>query len=94
MAFERVYSVWDYYDGPRSGIADYSGRPHYFLSEWNDIGENYTEIFIVVPIDSETLTLMLEMEQIWREWEAAFHRGEVSGPRILRCQVSTQNIKN
>jgi hypothetical protein len=25
-----------YYDGPRKGIADVDGRPHFYESEWDD----------------------------------------------------------
>jgi hypothetical protein len=77
MAFEHVYTVWDYYDGPRSGIAAYSGEPHHYDCEWNDAKSDYSETFILTPIDTETLTLAMEQELIWREWEAAFHLGSV-----------------
>lgn len=33
--FERVYSH-DWYDGPRTGVADYKGQPPLFASEWDD----------------------------------------------------------
>ena len=36
MAFERVYSVLDYYDGPRAGIANFQGEPHYFICGWDE----------------------------------------------------------
>ncbi len=30
--YEPVYEVVDYYDGPRSGFADYRGKPHWFCA--------------------------------------------------------------
>jgi hypothetical protein len=77
MAFEHVYTVWDYYDGPRSGIADYSGRPHHYRCEWNAADDGHDQTFVLTPIDQETLTLAMQQWSIWREWEEAFHRGEV-----------------
>ena len=76
MAFERVYTVWDYHDGPRSGIADYMGRPHYYECEWDAGDDDYANTFSLKEIDQETLELALEQWSIWRNWEFAFHRGE------------------
>ena len=77
MAFERVYTVDDYYDGPRSGIAEYRGQPHHYNCEWNEAKGDYAETFMLTPIDQETLALAMEQWAIWRQWEGAFHRGEV-----------------
>jgi len=35
-AFEKVHTMTDYYDGPRKGIADFAGQPHFFESGLND----------------------------------------------------------
>jgi len=77
MAFERVYTVDDYYDGPRSGITEYCGQPHHYRCEWDEAKSNYAASFLLMPVDAETLALATEQWAIWREWEAAFHRGEV-----------------
>jgi hypothetical protein len=79
MGYETVHTVWDYYDGPRSGIADFEGRPHYYNSEWDDNRNNYAaDIFTIMPVDEETFSIALEQWKIWQEWEFAFHGGEVS----------------
>jgi hypothetical protein len=78
MAFERVYTVWDYYDGPRTGIADYCGQPHHYRCEWNDAKNDYANTFVLTPVDQETFNLAMEQWAIWRDWENAFHRGEVA----------------
>jgi hypothetical protein len=33
--FEKVYTVTDFYDGPRGGIANFRGHPHVYESLWN-----------------------------------------------------------
>jgi hypothetical protein len=76
MAFERVYTVWDYHDSPRSGIADYLGKPHYYECEWDAGTDDYSDTFSLKPVDEKTLALALEQWSIWRNWEFAFHRGE------------------
>lgn len=73
--FERVYTVHDYYDGPRSGIANFGGRPHYYSCEWDDAANDYADSFTLVSIDEETLDLALEQWAIWKKWEVAFHNG-------------------
>src|SRR2546430_8411304 len=72
MSFERVYTVNDYYDGPRSGIADHGGQPYYYDCEWDEEADDYADIFILTPVDSDTLALALEQWAIWREWEDAY----------------------
>jgi hypothetical protein len=77
MSFERVYTIWDYYDGVRSGIADYRGVPHFYSCEWDEAADDYSDTFILKPVDSETFALALEQWKIWREWERKFALGEV-----------------
>jgi hypothetical protein len=74
--FERVYTVHDYYDGPRSGVADYAGRPHHYSCGWDEAADDYAESFALVAIDEGLLHVALEQWRIWKEWEAAFYRGE------------------
>lgn len=75
--FERVHTIDDYYDGPRCGIADFGGRPHYYLLERDEATGSYVDsCFVLVPIDEDTLYLALEQQAIWKEWEVAFHNGQ------------------
>jgi hypothetical protein len=78
MAFEHVHAVWAYYDGPRSGVADYTGQPHHYHCEWDNAADDYSRSFALTPLDAETLSLTDERESIWREWEKLFHRGKVA----------------
>jgi hypothetical protein len=43
--FEAVHEVIDYCDGPRSGFADFKGKPHWFCAVgWSSpSGDNETE---------------------------------------------------
>ena len=75
---DRVLTVWDFYDGPRTGIAEYRGSPHYFSCGWDSASDDYSSIFDLSPIDGPTLTLALEQWAIWRTWENDFHAGLVA----------------
>jgi hypothetical protein len=101
MAFERVYSVTDYFDGPRSGVADFFGQPHRYQCRFDEKLDDWTESFILTPISSDTLALELEQWEIWRKWEVAFHRGDVPqsshpgfGGQNARYDELTRNIKD
>ena len=72
--FETVYTVTDYYDGPRGGVADFQGSPH--VHEWLfDEAVGYLRVFQLSRIDDETFRLALEDWAICRRWERAFHAG-------------------
>jgi hypothetical protein len=73
--YEVVHTVKDYYDGPRSGIANYGGSPHLYECIFDEQKEDYTDVFRLTPIDTETFKLALEDWTIWKRWEIAFHSG-------------------
>ena len=58
--YEIVFTVSDYYDGPRSGIANYRGNPHYYECVFDDNNEEYSNIFQLMPVDEESFRLALE----------------------------------
>ena len=73
---DTVQTVWEFYDGPRTGIADFRGKPCYFRCQWDFEAGAYSNVYTLFPVDAETLELALEQWDIWRQWEAAFHAGE------------------
>jgi hypothetical protein len=79
MIVERVHSVWDYYDGILTGVADYRGTPHYFEKDWSVELKDYLSTFTLTPISESELREVVEREHVFRTWEAKFHRGEAEG---------------
>ena len=77
MAYERVHTLSDYYDGPREGLANYHGKPHRYLNQWDNTADDWSETYELTPVDAEIFGLEMERWQIWRTWEQAFHAGEV-----------------
>jgi len=75
--YELVFTVADYYDGPRKGIANYQGKPHLYECIFDEAADNYSEFFLLTPLDSESFKLAMEDWEIWRHWEDAFHSGKV-----------------
>jgi hypothetical protein len=65
--FERVHAELAWYDGPREGIADVEGVPHYFLNhdfDPSDTGDEYS----VWPADEAVLALEREQWAIFARW--------------------------
>jgi len=78
MTWERVYAIHGFHDRPRSGVADHGGQPHFFECEFSEALDDYTEKYLLSPIDAELLALVVEHWAIWIRWREAFHRGEVT----------------
>ena len=73
--FEQVYTMVDWYDGPRKGIADFRGSPHFYEWECDDKEDVYPCTFLLTPVSSELLSIALEDWAIWERWERAFDEG-------------------
>jgi hypothetical protein len=75
IPFERVFTMTDYYDGPRKGIANFRGTPHLYESKWSDIEDDFEDSFLLTPVNEDVFDAALEHWAIWLRWEEAFHRG-------------------
>ena len=85
MTFETVHCIWDYFDAPRSGIANYGGRPHHFASEWDERADWWKDTYSLALIDPETMQLASEQWAIWRRFAISLKAGEAtlaSHPRL------------
>ncbi|WP_067537594.1 hypothetical protein [Nocardia crassostreae] len=71
--FERVYIELDWYDGPRAGIADIGGRPHYFECLDYDEADEYR----VWPAYGEALAWEFEQWRIFVSWNQRYRSGEI-----------------
>jgi hypothetical protein len=89
-AFETVYTIVDWYDGPRDGAADFRGVPHRYRSVYLDAPEWNSEEdrFELTPISAELLAAMIEADRLWRRWDDARRAGTLpempdDAPRVL-----------
>jgi len=73
--FEQVYTVNDFWDMPRAGVADLDGAPHVYRSIWRDDIDDWDpdNRFELSPLPPEILALVLEDWAIWRRWEDAYY---------------------
>ncbi|MEU4712901.1 hypothetical protein AB0F73_04450 [Micromonospora purpureochromogenes] len=74
--FEPVYVELDWYDGPRGGLADIGGVPHYFraLNDYARPGDPDDEHF-VWPAGQTALAWECEQWAIFVEWNARYEAG-------------------
>ncbi len=76
---ERVYSVWDFYDGPRTGVADFSNVPCHFESLWNEELDDFANSYVLRELTASIRETANEYDRIWRTWERRFLAGTTSG---------------
>ena len=76
MGYERVYTIMDFFDGPRKGIADFDGQPHFYESECGDTaGEPSEAVFRLSPIEPSVFDAAMEAWRIYERWEKAYYAG-------------------
>ena len=75
---EIVFTVTDYYDGPRQGIANYQGTPHFYECIFDSATNDYSDLYRLTALDELVFRLALEKWEIWRRWELAFHTGKTN----------------
>ncbi|WP_225771944.1 hypothetical protein [Inquilinus sp. Marseille-Q2685] len=82
---ERIHTVWDFWDAPREGVADFQGRPHIYKCQFSEAEDDWTNLFWLMEIDQELLALDLERSAISARWLEELKRGRVSpesGPAL------------
>jgi hypothetical protein len=72
---EEVHLIIDYWDGPREGVADYCGTPHYFRALFDEKRDEWSDVFILSPLDLDTYRLLIESNGIWQRWQEAYATG-------------------
>ena len=97
---ELVSTVTDWYDGPRRGVANFEGQPHYYECQWYaglDTGfDALPGNYLLTPLDAETFRLALEDWAIWQRWEAAFAAGtttQATHPTLPKDQARHAEIE-
>ncbi|MER5924808.1 hypothetical protein [Streptomyces mirabilis] len=76
--FERVYAELEWYDGPRAGLADVDGQPHYFQGYDYDSADEADE-YSVWPASDAAVGLEREQWAIFARWNERHQAGTV-GP--------------
>ena len=78
MAWNRIHTVNDNYDGPRLCIADVDGVPHIYEAEFDYSSDEFGDTYFASPVDEDLLAAVMEVWEIWLRWNTAFKRGDAS----------------
>ena len=78
--FEVVYLIYDYWDQPRSGVADYHGEPHWFENIFDDERDTYTDDYWLTRLTAEEFAIAKEQSEMFLRWRHAFDQGQVDLP--------------
>jgi hypothetical protein len=73
--YEKVFTVTDYYDGPRQGVANFKGEPHFYDCIFDETRNDYSNLYQLTPVSPQVFDLAMEDWAIWERWESAFHAG-------------------
>ena len=88
--YETVFTVTEYSDWPRKGIANFQGAPH--LYEWvsNGAEDDESKLFRLMPLSAEVFQLAMEEWEIWRRWLVAFYekKTDISTRPALSIDIS------
>ena len=76
--YEEVFTVMDYYDGPREGVANFRDQPHFYDCIFDEGNDEYSDLYHLTPLSQRIFELAKEDWAIWKKWESAFHSGKAS----------------
>ena len=94
--YEEVFIVTDYYDGPRKGIANFKGLPHFYDCIFDKAKDEYSDLYRLTPISEHIFELAKQDWAIWKRWESAFHSGKAtreSHPALPQDRARHQEIR-
>jgi hypothetical protein len=95
--FEEVFTVTDYYDGPRQGIANFKGNPHFYDCVFDEERQNYSERYRLTAIPNHIFELAMEDWAIWERWQTEFHEGKTgkeSHPALPQDRTRHEEIRS
>ena len=91
--YELVFTVDEYYDGPRTGVANFRGEPHFYDCIFDKNRNDYTDLYRLTPIDPKTFERALKAWRIWRKWEFAYHEGKAKWESHPALQADTTKYR-
>lgn len=97
LSLEEVHMIQDYWDQPREGVADYNGLPHYYKCIFDEEKDEWSNTYILKPLDAETLQLLEESQKIFLRWADAYRKGETtidSHPALAEDSERLAELRN
>ena len=70
LFFERVYTIDEWRAGPRAGVANFAGAPHFYRSvgQGSNAWSPDEDRFELTPLSPELLAMILEADALFHRW--------------------------
>jgi hypothetical protein len=78
QGYEAVFTIDDYRDGPRSGVANFHGAPHFYECIFDEQADDYSNSYLLIPLSQEAFQAAIESWQIFLRWRTAHDLGKAS----------------
>jgi hypothetical protein len=78
LGYEAVFTIRDYHDGPRSGVANFHGKPHFYECLFDEKSDDYSNSYLLTALHQEVFKAAIENWEIFLRWRAAFDLGKVN----------------
>jgi hypothetical protein len=78
ILFESVFAIYDFWDGPRTGIAEFMNAPHFFECVFDQDKDEWSNSFFLIPLGPEAFVAGMDTWNIFLRWRAAFDAGKTS----------------
>jgi hypothetical protein len=74
-----VHNISDWYDGPRAGATEFTGRPYWYRSIYLDTSEwdPKEDRFELTPLTNDALSWEMETKRIFERWDSARADGSI-----------------
>lgn len=76
--WEPVHTVDNFWDRPRSGVADFGGAPHFYDCIFDDDADDWTDRYVLGPLPSTAFATVMEHWALLERWRNALDRGDVT----------------
>jgi hypothetical protein len=77
LGYEAVFTVYDYHDCPRGGVANFQGAPHFYECVFDEKSDDYSDLYLLITISQEVFKAAVENWEIFLRWRKAFDSGQV-----------------
>ncbi|NOU82663.1 hypothetical protein GC101_27760 [Paenibacillus sp. LMG 31459] len=67
-AFQSVYFITDWWDGPKSGFADFNGTVHCFERVFDKVNDDWSDLYLLRPVSTEEYSLQIESYKLFLDW--------------------------
>jgi len=78
LGYEIVFTVRDYHDGPRSGVANFLEQPHFYECVFDERTDDYSNSYLLTALNQNVFRAAIENWEIFLRWRKAFDLGKVN----------------